>query len=350
MEIRIYNRDMEFQGIIENQRSLLWNRQYYEAGEFELHCPITPYNVSLLKVGNLVWKRGAVDAGIVEALHIEEDADSNELVASGRFLPAYLDKRLIKMQINFGGTAEIGMKTLVANSGLFPSIIKNQLTVGYEETIRFQVTYKNVLSSIMKAAKYSQLGFRIRPDFTAKTKTFEVYKGLDRSMGQTDRARVIFSEGYSNINKAVYEENEQVYCNVCYVGGRGEGDERTYVVVGDTDATGLDRREVFVSGSDINPDNLTEQEYTETLEQRGRDKLAEMAKYNSFECEAIPYGNFEYGVDYDLGDIVTVKKESWDIGENLRLVGVTEVYENGTRTIQPVFGEPIPVTANWEDD
>ena len=45
MEIRIYNREMDFQGIIENQRSLLWNRKYNEAGDFELHTPITPYNV-----------------------------------------------------------------------------------------------------------------------------------------------------------------------------------------------------------------------------------------------------------------------------------------------------------------
>ena len=50
------------------------------------------------------------------------------------------------------------------------------------------------------------------------------------------------------------------------------------------------------------------------------------------------------------GDIVTIKKESWDIAQNLRLSGVTEIYENGTQTISPVFGEPVPVTANWEDD
>ena len=85
MEIRIYNREMDFQGIIENQRSLLWNRKYNEAGDFELHTPITPYNVSLLKIGNLVWKQGAVDAGIIEGLRIEEDADGNDLVVTGRF-------------------------------------------------------------------------------------------------------------------------------------------------------------------------------------------------------------------------------------------------------------------------
>lgn len=350
MEIRIYTREMEFQGIIENQRSLLWNRKYNEAGDFELHTPITPYNVALLKMGNLIWKQGAVDAGIIEGLHIEEDVDGNELVASGRFLPAYFDRRLIYPTFDFFGRAEVGMRLLVRDRTVPIPFVQLGVLNDFTEAIGFQVTYKNLLSTLQKIAKQEQFGFRLRPDFTAKTLTFEVYKGVDRSMGQSDRARVIFSEDFSNMNKALYEENEQVYANVCYVGGRGEGEERQYVVVGDTESEGLDRREVFINGSDISPDNITEEEYIAALEQRGYDKLAECARYNSLECEAIPYGNFEYGVDYDLGDIVTIKKESWDLGENLRMTGITEVYEDGARKIQPVFGEPIPTTAKWEDD
>ena len=122
------------------------------------------------------------------------------------------------------------------------------------------------------------------------------------------------------------------------------------VTVGDTSSTGLARRELFLSASDISDTDLTEAQYKEKLKQRGREKLAECARYNSVECEAIPYGNFEYLKDYDLGDIVTIKKDNWGISQNLRLSGVTEVYENGTQTIQPVFGEPVPVTANWEED
>lgn len=350
MEIRIYDAEMNFQGIIENQRSLLWNRQYNDSGSFELHCPITSYNIALLKRGNLVWKRGAVDAGIIENLHIEEDVDNNEIVASGRFLPAYLDRRTTHGTTTYHQqTAEIAMKAIMRNSGLYP-LITHESIQGFTEIVDIQVTYKNVLSTLMKIAKQAQLGFRIVPDFTAKTMTFVVYKGADKSMGQSDRARVIFSEEFSNLEKAIYEENDQVYANVCYVGGRGEGDERQIVIVGDTESTGLARREIFVNGQDISPDGISEEEYLAALLARGQNKLAECAKYNSLECEAIPYGNFQYLTDYDLGDIVTIKKESWDIMQNLRLTGITEVYENGIQTIQPVFGEPIPIKANWEED
>lgn len=349
MEIRIYDSNMDFQGIIENQRSLLWNRQYNETGDFELHCPITPYNIKLLKRGSLVWKKGSVDAGIIESRHMEEDADNNEIIVSGRFLTAYMDRRLIRPTFDFSGLAEVAMRTILSNAVAIPHVQLGTLQ-GYTDTIEFQATYKKLLSTMQKIAKQTQLGFRFRPDFTAKTITFEVYKGLDRSMGQSDRARVIFSETFRNLNRAVYEENDQVYSNICYVGGKGEGADRVIVAVGDTSSTGLARREVFVNGSDISDENLTDAQYKNKLRQRGREKLAECAYYNSVECEAIPYGNFEYLKDYDLGDIVTIRKSTWDIGENLRLTGVTEVYENGTQTIQPVFGEPVPITADWEED
>lgn len=349
MEIRIYDANMDFQGIIENQRSLLWNRQYDETGDFELHCPITPYNIGLLQMGNVVWKKDAADAGIIESRHIEEDADIKEIVVSGRFLTAYMDRRLVRPTFNFTGRAEVAMRTILSNAATIPRVMLGDLQ-GYTENIEFQATYKKLLSIEQKIAKQAQLGFRFRPSFTQKRISFEVYKGVDRSMGQSDRARVIFSEDYRNLNRAVYEENEQVYSNICYVGGKGEGASRTYVTVGDIGVTGLDRREVFLNASDISDENLTQEEYLEKLRQKGREKLAEDARYQYVECEAIPYGNFRYGIDYDLGDIVTVKKESWGITQNLRLSGVTEVYEDGTQTITPIFGNPVPIKANWEDD
>ena len=349
MEIRIYDPNMDFQGIIENQRSLLWNRQYNETGSFELHAPITPYTVDLLQIGNLVWKKGSVDAGIIEERHIEEDCNSNEIIVTGRFLTAYMDRRLIRPTFNFSGTAENAMRTILANAVAIPHVQLGTLQ-GFTETIEFQATYKNLLNTQQRIAKQAQFGFRFRPDFTAKTITFEIYKGIDRSMGQSDRARVIFSEDFRNLNRAVYEENDQVYANVCYVGGKGEGADRVYVAVGDTSSTGLARREIFLNASDIADTDLTEAQYKEKLRQRGRERLAECARYNAMECEAIPSGNYEYLTDYDLGDIVTIAKSNWGISQNLRLSGVTEVYENGTQTIQPVFGEPIPEKANWEED
>ena len=71
---------------------------------------------------------------------------------------------------------------------------------------------------------------------------------------------------------------------------------------------------------------------------------------NSFECKTIPAGNFKYGVDYDLGDIVTIKKVNWGISQDLRLSAINEVYEYGNQVIEPVFGNPLPESVSWEDN
>lgn len=348
MEIRIYNPEMDFIGVIENQSSLQWVRRYSESGEFELHVPVTDSSIKLLKLNNLVWKRGAEDAGVIESIYIEETTLKNEITAKGRFLTSYMDRRLIRPTFNFSGKVEIAMRTILSNAVAIPRVQLGPLQ-GFDDEVEFQATYKNLLLYESKLAKSATLGYRFRPDFTNKVITFEIFKGLDRSIHQSDRNRVIFSEEYSNISEADYEENNQIYSNICYVGGQGEGDQRTYVTVGDDTLIGLERRETYKNGSDISSDDLTQAEYLAKLEQRGYEALDENALYNYFECKTVPEGNFKYRTNYDLGDIITVNKVNWGIAQDLRLSEIREVYEYGNEVIEPTFGNPLPETIDWED-
>lgn len=348
MEIRIYNPQMDFLGIIENQSSLQWIRRYNESGEFELHAPVVESTINLLRLGNLVWKRGAVDAGVIEYIYIEESALKNEITAKGRFLTSYMDRRLIRPKFNFSGKVEIAMRTILTNAVAIPNVELGELN-DFDEEIEFQATYKNLLSYENKLAKYANFGYRFRPDFTNKIIYFEIYKGLDRTIHQNDRHRVIFSEEYNNISEADYEETDQTYSNICYVGGQGEGDQRVIVEVGDDTLTGLERREMFKNASDISPNDLSQSEYIAKLTQRGVDALNENSFYNSFECKTIPEGNFRYCIDYDLGDIITMKKVNWGLSQDLRLSEINEVYEYGNEVIQPTFGNPLPESVDLED-
>lgn len=76
--------------------------------------------------------------------------------------------------------------------------------------------------------------------------------------------------------------------------------------------TGFDLREVFLDAKDINKDELTEKEYLEALRSRGQEYLKENKIFENFEAEAEADVNFIYGKDYDLGDVVTVKKKKWN--------------------------------------
>ena len=347
MEIRIYDADMDLKGIIENQTSLIWTRKYAEAGEFEIHAPITDDNRNLLRIGNLVYKKGSDEAGVIESLVMEETSIKNEITCNGRFLTSYMDRRVTGPTKTYNGYAEVIMRTMLSEDTVeIPRVELGELQ-GFTETLEFQATYKNLLSYMTKISKACNFGFRFRPDFNTKEIIFEVYKGVNRSISQGVVNRVIFSEMYENLNSAKYTENTQLYKTKVYVGGQGEGTSRVIVPVGG--GSGLNLREDFLSATDISSNSLSTAEYRAALEARGNEYLEANALIKSFEYQADPDINFQYLTDYDLGDIVTIKKKSWNMQADMRITEVQEIYENGAMVISPTLGNPMPETIDWED-
>lgn len=346
MEARIYDRDLNFKGIIENHTSLIWTRKYFEPGNFEIHAPITDGNLQLLKKGNIISKRGSAEAGVIEDLENEESDIKNEITAKGRFLSAYMDRRLIKSTVNFSGKIEIAMRQLLTGATAIPLVELGALN-DFSEKVEFQATMKNLMQYETKLARAGAIGYRFRPDFRNKKIFFETYKGADRTTTQGINSRVIFSESYNNLNNVIYKYNDQQYRTKAIVGGEGEGAARVYVEVGGGE--GLDLRELFVDAKDIQSEGLTAAEYRAALTQRGREALATNVISESVECETEADINFKYKVHYDLGDIVTVKKKKWGIVLNQRITELQEVYEYGGMYVVPTMGDALPEKIDWSD-
>lgn len=517
MEIRFYTPELNLIGIMENQTSLLWTRKYYETGSFQLIAPITPYNVQLCKLGNIIAIDGADEAGVIECFTIRQEHSRRIITAVGRFLDSYLDRRLIRPQYvsgvatyKYNGTVEKGMRELIENIHVPLPIVLGESN-DFPETIEYQATYKNVLSYLVKLSKVGNIGFKVTPNFTDKTMTFDTFRGVDHSVRQSERTRVIFSEEFENISTVKYQEDSRLYKNVFYIGGKNANGDRQFSLLGDDDIKGLERREHIVN-SDINddldkyayrpptfdqeeptekltnipvyktdynqpiykaggqiyvdqatgkeyysklgdsgnylydstdarnpswtgtykrpnpnsyymmtytdvndPDNIRYREYEgvsknktfhfshywttnevegyrsvkvgereETdeefqyrvdaykqavldFEKRAAEyeenyqkliieyQLQEQSIYNSnklirnFEFVVNPDGNFKYRRDYDLGDIVTTKKESWGLEVDLRITEVTEIYEHGLAMTSITLGDLQPETIDWED-
>lgn len=349
MEIRVYDREMNFMGISENQTSLTWTRRYFESGEFTLYAPLTDYNLSLYKLDNLVTYRGAGEAGVIEDLTLRSTSTERIIIASGRFLTSYLDRRLIRPRLNFSGTVETAMRQIITDAVPIPRVVMGDFH-DFPETVEFQASYKEILKTETALSKSSNIGFKMRPDFTEKLIYFETYKGVDRSRRQKERSFIEFSDTFNNLNSVENRKNNQLLKNVGYVGGEGEGDERVWVTVGNDGLEGLDRREVLIDARDLTSTDLTEDEYLAVLMTRGYERLGEQILSDSYESETIPQGNFRYKVDYDLGDIVTVRKNGWGLDQDSRITEIQEVYENGAAKIVPIFGNPLPTTLNLEDN
>lgn len=342
MDLYIYSPDIELQGVIDGYSSLRWRRKYFEPGEFELHCPATSENISLLQEDNIIHRIDRSEAGIIEGVEISEsDSSGDEIKVTGRMGLSMLDRRIITPTINFSGTAENAMRKVVADNAITARPI-DRLTLGavgnFTPTCSFQVTGKNVLTVLEALGKSAPLGFRMRLDVPNKAWIFEVYDGLDKTVVQAVHPYVLFSDEFNNISKPVYAQESTGYKNFAYVAGEGEGSARTIISVDRTN--GEQCREMWVDARDLQQGELTMGEYQDLLTQRGIEKLTEAAKIENFSADAVDTQNFQYLTDWDMGDIVSFEK--WGLRLDRRITEVEEIYENGIETITPVCGNPLP--------
>lgn len=347
MDLRIYTPDLDFQGIVDDASSIIWTRRYDTPGEAQIVAPIADNNLRLFQRGNLVSFRGATEAAVIEDREIREDYRERKMTIRGRFLSSYMDRRLIRPTFKFSGLVEVAMRSILTNAYPIPLVELGELQ-GFTDTVKFQATYKDLLKYETKLARCAGLGFRFRPDFTGKRIVFEVYRGVDHSLSQADRPRVVFSDSYCNLNNVTFRDNDQKLKNVFYIGGQGEGADRVYASYGD--ATGLERRETFIDARDVQQEEGTSaEEYEQLLIQRGIEKSKDSIVSSSFDCETLPTMNFRYKEDYDLGDVVTVQKEDWGLSADLRITEIQEVYERGSVNIVPTLGEPLKQSIDWSD-
>lgn len=373
MELYIFNRDLELEGIIETFTSLRWVRRYYKTGEFELHCSLDSNTLSLLQRENIVYKKGDVEAGYIETRQLKLDSIGREyLEIKGKFLTNYLDRRISWDRVNFTGKTEELMRKLVNDNIISPSNINRKipnLILGeiknYAEDIKYQNSFGNVLEQLENLSNTSNLGYRNLLDIKNRKIIFDIYKGVDRTVNQTSIAPCIFSRDFENILEQEYTDSLNNYRNTTLIAGAGEGTARKITSI--EKAQGLDRFEMYVDARDImdteekkkivtetdEEGNVTEHEETEEVEipweryepqllQRGREKLAECTEINTFDSKINVLGNNVYKKDFDLGDVVTVLDKKWEIRIDTRITEIEEIYEEKGQDINVIFGNNIP--------
>ncbi len=340
-EIRIYNPALEMQGVIDEFSSLIWLRRYQEPGEFELRTPYAAESKRLLIPENIVQRYdGAetVEAAVVENIQMNAD----EIVIKGRFLESYLDRRLIKATTYYTGNAEDSLRRIISEMVSIP-LLQLGTDRGLSETLVFQATYKPVLNIISKACKATGLGFRIRPDFSARKLYFEVYKGADRT--SANAAKVIFSEKYDNLLKEQYAYDSTQYKTKAYA-SQLINDVRTAYEVGG--GTGLGLREVHVS-TNADTNGKTAAEIEASMKNQGQRALDSKTIRESFTFSTDAESPFKYRGDYDVGDIVHVKHIAWNIDLQLRIAEIEEAHESGGREIILTCGSPLPEIMDFEE-
>lgn len=341
IEVRIYNPELELQGVIDEFSSLIWIRRYQTPGEFELRTPYAAESKNLLIPENIVQKFDGdevVEAGVIENLQMNKD----QIVVKGRFLESYLERRLIKETQYYTGNAEDSLRRIVSNMVPIP-LLTLGADRGLSESLEFQATYKTVLSIVQKVCKGTTLGFRIRPDFSSRILYFEVYKGVDRTSSAA--AKVIFSEKYDNLLNEVYTYDSTNYRTKAFV-TQLVNDVRTAYSVGG--GSGLGLREVHAA-TQVDTNGRTAVEIRQSMERQGQRVLEARTVNESFTFSTDADSPFKYRKDYDIGDLTHVKHIAWNIDLALRITEIEEDYEGGGREIILTCGSSLPEIIDFEE-
>lgn len=343
VELEIYNNRLKPQGIVTDIFGLIWHRKYFSPGEFELQCALNKNNFEILVEDNLVTRLDSIEFGIIQDIKYTFDATVGEkMIVKGRFGSEILNWRIYDKTLNFKGTAEDAIRKMVNDTLISPVLEAQQISElelhkrnGFTEQIEFQCTNKNVLDQVNKICRVSNLGIRVIPDFVREKYLFDVYKGADLSK------KVILSDEDGNIKNSQYEEINSTKKNFVLIKGEGEGENRTSVYIDDA-GLGWYRREMFVDARDLQRGELPLQDYKNILINRGKEKYAEHKQRRMFDATTEINYNSVYKSDWDLGDIITVRKENWGIEIQERITEIEEVYGDGKVSVYPTFGTPLP--------
>lgn len=357
MLLHILDQSFRLTGVIDEFISLIWRPAYYSVGDFELYINATSEAVALLQknyylvrdkdiivdgAGNVTYK----NVMIIKNIELQTDAESGDhLIYTGRELKFLLHQRIIWKQTNLNSKVEYAMRKLVSENAIAPTDPKRaipDLTLAaeheYTESVRKQVTGAQLDEALTEIAQTYNYGWEVY--IYNASLVFDVYKGVNRSYSQTERPYVVFNDEFDNILNSNYVLNTEEYADTVLVAGEGEGVSRITATVGGETA-GLDRYETYVDARDLSQnkdseDEITLEEYTLLLQERGAESLAEKVITEAFTGEVQSEISFVYGKDFFLGDTVTVRNQ-YGISKDVMVLSAIESEDESGSKLIPQF-------------
>lgn len=340
MDIYIFDKDKRFIDNLDTAISVIIAPKYNDCGDFELYLSATAMKFEVLRVGNYIMYGDF--AGIIEDIKLDTSIEFGDYVTiTGRNIECFLERRIVWNQTIFKGTAEDYIRKLITENCISPSLPDRKIPdlilgerKGFTEKIEIQCTYDNLLEHIKSVCKSYDYGFSMQFDADMKM-VFDLYKGTDRSINQYDVFPVTFSDEFNNLLSSTYQYTTSSSRNVFLVAGEGEGLARKTVSIGSY--SGLARREYYVDARDIssNDGEIPISEYNKQLMERGISESTELCDSERYEGSIVET-QFNYGVDFLLGDVVTIEN-MYGISGNARIVEVDIVEDQSGYRVNPIF-------------
>ena len=360
--VEVRNAQFEVIGILDTAQSVIWHSVFFGVGDFQIYVKLQDA-VLMLADAQYITRTDNDEVGVIESIQIADDVESGKMITlAGRFAKSLLDRRIIytlsgtsnKATI-LRGNVEAAVRSLV-NSHAIASrslgIFALGAVAGISKTIvdengnaaEKQVSFENLLTYTEEVLKEYSIASRVV--LNGKKLSYSIYEGANRSTDNTDGNQpIVFSKEYDNLLSSEYMLDTTQEKNAALIGGEGEGIDRFCVLIGSQ--SGLARKEVFVDASSLGKkykdENDVEKtynnaEYTAMLKAHGQQVTSAMKVTEDFNGTIdITNGNWKFGVDVFLGDIVTIQDSELGIYKNVRIAEVTEYQEQDGYSVEAVY-------------
>ena len=370
MQIEVYHMStsddhvtIELEAVCDDFSSLLWDVQYYGCGNFEVYIAASERNAKIFQTGKIVGRDDDKQHyGIIESVTLETSAENGDyLTVTGRFLMSILSRRIIYPMMSFSSLTSYGdiVRTAVQRNCMEPgSRLIPGLKIGevsgacWEKEATLQISYENLMEWIYTICDSIGGTANIRLYETnagsgSYEMLFDLSTGVDRSISQDDNPHVVFSDAYNNLLTFTYASDQSSISNFAYVFGTGEGADRTRATCySGSEPSEMERYEVYVDARDISPDSenedgekvtLTSTEYGAVLRERGAETFSGASE--SVESEIVTDSlQYQYNVDYFVGDYVTVESKSFGLRQSrIQLTGMIESFDQNGKGLTPTF-------------
>jgi len=310
MKLNLYDADLERIAILEARYvSCMWSEGYNTTQPFTMELQETAEYKKKVKPDCYVGRDDRKTLMIIKTVK----SKNGRIVASGKQAARCLGDVCFEGTLPAGGKLTQSIRT--AYSGSFGyrnfSVSDDDLEVTYDH----QISNKDIQLLCETMCQKTDTGFRVvRRD---KVPMLEFYRP------EADPNRIL-SVVLGNMRVDEITLSTENKKNHAIVLGEGEGEGRFRIHV-DLSA-GEQRRSMFVDARDITrEEGESDEAYSARLAARGIEEL--LTRQGTWECALTPLGQ-EFGTRYDLGDIVTVLLQDYDIKLQARIQRFTQQSQN----------------------
>lgn len=330
MSFEIYPEDFHTRYEIRHAISVIMTIYYNDIGKLILVAPINDYNITALKIGNLLYDTDRdVTYYIVDT---KTDTTNNRITANGYTANWLLNKRVIASEYHLA-SIETGAYQLVSDNLRGLTRIRISEPTGMLDTTDVILKGGFLLDEIMPYLEEKGIGHTMDWDADNLTHVFRLYKGRDLTEGIH---AVVFSEEQGTAKDLVINDDDSTLKNVAYVVGSLSNDTEFVEVVGT--ATGDERREVWF-------DTAVRQESEESVAECKARAVAyatmELGKRIRRKSFSVTIDPEDLGRYYTLGDIVSCVSVRFGVSFNARITGIKYTLDNNKARTEIILGDPI---------